>query len=80
MWRVLAVTLLLIGGVCLAAVSCALVVEVWKSFAARGEVSSGVVLHGIVLVILWGLWSVLPDCLQIVIRRLLKRRRVENRD
>ena len=80
LWRALGVTLLLITGGCLTAVSCAFAFQVQKSLAVRGELSSELVVHGLMLALLWGLWSSLPDCLRIVIRRLLKRRSGENRD
>jgi hypothetical protein len=67
-------------GVFLAVLSCAFAIELWKSLAARGALSSELVVHGFMLATLWGLWSILPDCLRIVIRRLLKRRSDDNPD
>ena len=80
LWRIPAVALLLALGLCLAALSSAFAIEVWKSLAVRGALSGDLVVHGLILALLWGLWSILPDCLRIVIRRLLKRRSDENRD
>ena len=80
LWQILAVTLLLIIGTCLAAVSCAFAIELWKSLAARGALSGELVAHGLMLAVLWSLWSILPDCLRIAIRRLLKRRSDDNPD
>jgi hypothetical protein len=74
LWRALAVALLLISGVCLTALSAPFAIEVWKSIAVRGALSGELVAHGLMLAVLWGLWSILPDCLRIVIRRSLKRR------
>ena len=80
LWRILAVAFLLVIGVCLAAFSSAFAIEVWKSLVASGALSGELVAHGLMLAVLWGLWSILPDCLRIVIRRLLKRRSDDNPD
>jgi len=74
LWRIPAVALLLALGLCLAALSSAFAIELWKSLAARGALSGDLVVHGSMLAILWGLWGILPDRLRIVIRRLLKKR------
>jgi len=80
LWRILAVALLLAIGVSLADFSSAFAIEVWKSLVASGALSGELATRGLMLAVLWGLWGILPDCLRIVIRRLLKRRSGENRD
>jgi hypothetical protein len=74
LWRILAVAFLLVIGICLAAFSSAFAIEVWKSLVVSGALSGELVAHGLMLAVLGGLWSILPDCLRIVIRRSLKRR------
>jgi hypothetical protein len=80
LWRILAVAFLLVVGVCLAAPSSAFAIEVWKSLVAIGALSGELVARGLTLALLWGLWGILPNCLRIVIRRLLKRRSDDNPD
>jgi len=72
-------TLPLVIGICLGVLSSAFAIDLWKSLA-RGALPSDLVVHGLVLALLWGLWSILPDCLRIVIRRLLKKRSDDNPD
>lgn len=74
LWQILAVALLLVIGVSLTYVSCALAIRVVKSLAEHGDVSPGLVVQVLGLAVSWGLWSILPDALRIVIRRRLRRR------
>src|SRR5271168_3387273 len=65
LWRILAVALLFVIGVCLADFSSAFAIEVWKSLAASGALSGELVVRGLMLAVFWGLWSILSECLRI---------------
>ena len=80
LWRLLAITVLVLTGAFLAAISLPIAIQVQKQLVAHRELPNGLLMRGLVLVLLWGLWSILPDCFRIIIRRLLKKRSGRNGD
>ena len=79
-WKVLSFVLKIVVGGFLVLLSLALFVEVVKGALSNPQTQNGLLVLGILLGLLWWVWSELPDWLRKLVRRLLKRKERRNRD
>ncbi len=79
-WKVLSFLLQIVVGGLLLLLSLAVFLEIMRGLLSTPQVQSGLVVLGILLGVLWWLWSELPDWLRRLVRRLLKRRERRNGD
>jgi len=79
-WKVLSFLLQIVVGGLFLFLSLAVLVEILKGLLSNPQVQSGLVVLGILLGVLWWLWSELPDWLRRLVRRLLKRKERRNGD
>ena len=73
-WKVLSFILKTVIGGFLVFLSLALVAEVINGAHSSPQMQNGLVALGILLGVLWWIWSELPDWLRKLVRRLLKRK------
>ena len=79
-WKVLSFLLQIVVGGLFLFLSLAVLVEILKGLLSNPQVQSGLVVLGILLGVLWWLWSELPDWLRKLVRRSLKRKERRNGD
>ena len=74
-WRIVEWLARMLLGVLLVLLSIFLVYEVLKELLAMEVVQSGLLLLGLLIAVLWWLWSKLPEWFRKLIRRQLRRRK-----
>jgi hypothetical protein len=79
-WKVLSFLLRIVVGGLLLLLSLALFVEIMKGLLSTPQGQNGLLVLGILLGVLWWVWSELPDWLRKLVRRLLKRKERRNGD
>ena len=79
-WKVLSFLLQVVVGGFLLFLSLLVFVEIVKGLLSSPRVQNGFVALGILLGVLWWIWSELPDWLRKLVRRLLKRKERRNGD
>ena len=79
-WKVLSFLLQIVVGGLLLLLSLAVFLEIMRGLLSTPQVQSGFVVLGILLGVLWWLWSELPDWLRKLVRRSLKRKERRNGD
>jgi len=73
-WRILEFLARIFLGIVLVFVSLAALVAALRELLPRPEVQGGLVILGILLIVLWWLWSQLPDWFRKLIHKSLKRK------
>lgn len=77
-WHLFELLVRVLLGALLLCASLAVVLEVIKAILATPQVQAGLVVLAALVVVLWWLWSRLPDWFRKAIRNLLKRRQGRN--
>ena len=73
-WHLGGYLLRLCSGVLLVCFTVAALLVILAQLFRRPEVENGVILLGILLAVLWWLWSRLPDCFRNLVRKSLRRK------
>jgi len=73
-WHALAYVVRIVAGTALVYASISVLVAVAQELLPRPEVQGGLVILGILLFVLWWLWSQLPDWFRKLIHRSLRRK------
>jgi len=79
-WKALSFLLQIVVRGFLLILSLAIAVEIVKGLLSTPQGQNGVLVLGILLGVLWWIWSELPDWLRKLVRRLLKRKERRNGD
>jgi len=73
-WRILEFLLRITAGAFLAALSALVIIAVLVDLLRRTEVQAGLVALGILLLLLWSLWTLIPEWLRKLISRSMRRK------
>lgn len=79
-WKVLSFILQVVAGGFLLLLSLAFIAGAVKEILSSPQGQAGLFVLGILLGVLWWIWSELPDWLRKLVRRLLKRKERRNGD
>lgn len=74
-WRLIASLIRLVAGVLLAGLSILIVITILRQLVTRPEFQAGMLVMGILVFGLWCLWTMLPQWLRKLVRRLVTRRK-----